>query len=76
MIEPDPDLVDELVSLSMVDYDQKLQTLQDPALRAAWRAARPKAEQFVRNCILRSLHKIIARHETMHETSPNGTQLH
>jgi hypothetical protein len=76
MIEPDPDLVDELVSLSMVDYDQKLQTIEDPAVGAAWQRARPKAEAFVRTCILSSLHKIIAEHQAMHETAPNGTRLH
>jgi hypothetical protein len=76
MIEPDPNLVDELVSISMLDYDQKLQTIEDPAIRAAWQCARPKAEAFARACVIKSLREVIAQHQAMHETAPNGTQLH
>jgi hypothetical protein len=76
MIEPDPDAVDELVSISMRDYDQQMQTIEDPTMRAAWLRARPKAETFVRNIIISSLRKTIARHEALHETAHNGTRLH
>jgi hypothetical protein len=76
MIEPDPDLVDELVSMSMVEYDQKTRAIEDPRIRGAWLAARPKAEAFARACVVKSLRDAIAQHEQLHATAPNDTRLH
>jgi hypothetical protein len=76
MIEPDPDLVDELVGISMVTYDQQMETIEDPTVRAAWLRARPKAEAFARACVIKSMRDAIAQHEQLHETAHNGTRLH
>jgi hypothetical protein len=56
-------ILNELLAVSMEQYDAQVRNEPDPVGRALWERARPQVEAMARERIARSLFKVIAEHE-------------